>query len=373
MSPIRILHIVTTMDYGGVETLLMSIYRKIDREKVQFDFLCHNRIKSKFSEEIYSLGGKMFMVHGPRHGGVINYTKELRNFFLRHPEYRIIHAHMSYDSALSLYEARKAYIPIRIVHSHTAGVKTNLLHNVYVAFSKSICRKELTHAFACSEDAGKDLYGKRIFFRIITNGINVDDFSYDESKRNRCRKELDIKEDTILVGHVGRFDSSKNHEFLIHVFKALHQEQRNSKLLLVGDGEKKSEIQDLVNSKGLKDFVIFAGQHRNLTPYYCAMDAFVFPSIFEGLGIVTVEAQATGLPVVASFKVPKEAKITDKMVFLSLNQSYETWANTILETVGKSKYERAHYSKIVSDSPYNIRNTTKFLSDFYLQNWGSEV
>lgn len=369
MKRIRILHVVSTMDYGGVEALLMSIYRNIDRSKIQFDFLCHNRIEAKFTEEIISLGGHMYMVHGPRHGGVINYIKELHAFFLEHPEYRIVHAHMNRDNAFSLLEAKLAGVPVRIAHSHVAGVKSRLGYRVYEFIAKAFCRKELTHAFACSEDAGKDLFGKHIPFQVITNGIDVERFAFNYTKRRECRAELGVDENTCLIGHVGRFDTPKNHVFLIKAFEEVHKKRHNSMLLLIGDGENMEMIRNMLREKELDDAVIFAGQHQDVSPYYCAMDVFAFPSLFEGLGIVTVEAQASGLPVVASDTVPREAKITDRMTFMSLKELPEHWASIILSSADCSMQDRSKYAAVVSESRYNIRNTIDFLQYFYLNNW----
>ena len=370
-DPIRILHVVSTMDYGGVETLLMSIYRNIDRSKIQFDFLCHNRIEAKFTDEILSLGGRMYMVHGPRHGGVANYLKELRAFFSEHPEYKIVHTHMNRDNVFALSQAKRVGIPVRICHSHVAGAKGGLAYRTYQAVAKAICRKMLTHAFACSDDAGKDLFGEHIPFRIVANGINVDRFAFDKTKRDNCRAELQVEDETLLLGHVGRFDDAKNHIFLIPVFEELHRRVPNAKLLLLGDGERMDSIRTLVQEKGLENAVLFAGQHKDVSPYYCAMDVFAFPSLFEGLGIVAIEAQCAGLPVVASDGVPKEASIGDRMTFHSLAESYEKWADAILSAAKNNVENRESYAAVVAESPYNIQRTIDFLQDFYLTHWSN--
>lgn len=369
MKPIRILHIVSTMDYGGVETLLMSIYRILDRNKIQFDFLCHNRIEAAFTEEILSMGGRMFMVHGPRHGGIFNYLKELKTFFRSHPEYSVIHAHMNRDNAFSLIQAKRAGIPIRISHSHVAGKKASWLYHIYDTAAKLICRKTMTHGFACSKDAGLDQFGKHIPFVIITNGIDVNRFIFNESERIFCRTELGVPDACCLIGHVGRFDASKNHIFLIQVFEELYRKYPDIRLLLIGDGDNIGRIREMVQVKGLENGVFFAGQHRELEQYYSAMDVFVFPSLFEGFGIAAVEAQSCGLPVVASDTVPKEANITGRMRFLSLDAPIATWAEQILQEAVASTCDRSQYSKIVLNSNYNIQKTADFLTDFYLKNW----
>lgn len=369
MEPIRILHIVSTMDFGGVETLLMSIYRCIDREKIQFDFLCHNRIESEFKEEILSLGGKMYMIKGPRHIGPLKYYNQLRSFFNQHSEYSIIHAHMNRDSAIALLAAENAGIPVRVAHSHVAGRKGSIAYHAYEIVAKQLCRKYLTKAFACSKTAGRDLFGDRINFDIVHNGICVNKFEFDDSKRNRYRDKIGIEEGTLLIGHVGRFSSEKNHRFLIECFKTVNKQLPNSKLLLVGDGELKTEIESLVKRDKIDDKVIFVGSQRDVCPYYCAMDIFVFPSLYEGLGIVAVEAQACGLPVIASEGVPIDSKVIDSMKFISLDKSCDIWATKIINTEKCSNGERKMCSKRVAHSLYNIIKTKDYLQTFYINSF----
>lgn len=366
-EPERILHVVTTMDFGGVETLLMSIYRSIDRSRIQFDFLCHNRIEAKFTDEILRLGGRMYCLHGPRHGGIRNYLKEIKAFFAAHPEYSIVHAHMDRDSAFVLRGAKRAGVPTRIAHSHISGYQASFLYEIYQMIAKRICRMSLTDAFACSKEAGEELFGRRLPFHIVTNGIKVERFAFREETRERCRALLGIDEGTLLIGHVGRFDRQKNQEYLISVFEKIHAARQNTKLLLVGGGEKEALIRALAKKKRLDDAVLFAGQCQDVGAYYCAMDVFAFPSLFEGLGIVAVEAQTSGLPVAASEAVPKDAKITDRMVFLPLEGAQEQWAETILRLGEDVRGERETYAALVAQSPYNIENTVQFLQSFYLK------
>lgn len=369
MEPIRVLHIVSTMDFGGVETLLMSIYRNLDREKIQFDFLCHNRTESKFKEEILSLGGKMYMVNGPRHVGPLKYINELQLFFDKHTEYLIIHTHMNRDSAVALWVAKKAGIPIRIAHSHVAGRKGSIVYHIYETIAKQICRNCITTAFACSIPAGVDLFGKKIKFEVVPNGICAKRFEYDDSKRNSCRDRLGIGNKTLLIGHVGRFTEEKNHKFLIECFQIVNKQVPDSKLVLIGDGELKGDIETLVCKRKIDDKVIFAGTQRDVSPYYCAMDVFVFPSLYEGLGIVAIEAQASGLPVIASGGVPVDAKVIDSMEFISLEESCDVWAMKIIETKNNNSNDRKEYSKCVANSSYNIINTTEYLQKFYTDSY----
>lgn len=365
MQPIRILHVVGTMDFGGVETLLMTIYRKIDRTKIQFDFLCHNTVDCKFSDEIASLGGKMFMVKGPRHGGMLKYQKALLEFFKSHPQYQIVHCHKSDLNGLILRQAKKAGVKHRISHSHIADCTHPFPMNLVVKYSRSQNLKAMTGCFACSVDAGRYLFGNQKF-TVLPNAIDVDRFTFDSEKRKQCRKELGISDDIRLIGHVGRFAEQKNHSFLVDVFAQYNKIVPNSRLLLLGGGDLEEPIRKKVRDLSLESVVIFGGLHSDLSGYYCAMDAFLFPSNFEGLGIVAVEAQCAGLPVLASENVPKEAKVIDSMQFMSLQISALDWAkkiNTMLQTELDRKAQKVQIEK----SMFNIGTMAAFLQKYYLE------
>ena len=366
MNPLRVLHVVTTMDFGGVETLLMTIYRNIDREKLQFDFLCHNRTESAFSEEIYSLGGKMYKVDGPSHGGFRKYIHSLNSFFKEHPEYQIIHCHNSSDNGIPLWRARKAGVKHRISHSHIAEVKRKFPYWIYSAMVKRLGNRNLTARFACSKEAGIDLFSKEKEFQILHNAINVSRFSYDPEKRTQLRMGLGLGEDTLLFGHVGRFMEQKNHLFLLSAFAEIVQIRPSAKLMLIGGGKLEKEIRAKADELNIRDHIIFAGQHSDLGGYYSAMDLFLFPSLYEGLGIVAVEAQCSGLPVIASDMVPAEAKVTDRMQFISLKESPVEWAKKCILAAEACRDGREACYDIVAKSHYNISTVADFLQNYYL-------
>ena len=367
MEPLRILHVVGTMDFGGVETLLMTIFRQIDREKLQFDFLCHNSTDCKFSEEIKALGGKMYMVHGPRHVGLRGYEKELFRFFQEHPEYKIIHCHKSDNNGLILKQAKRAGVPHRISHCHIADCTYAFPMSVLIAYSRFLNKRCLTERFACSKDAGDYLFGKKATYTILPNALSVQRFAFDAQRRQACRKELGVSESEVLIGHVGRFAEQKNHRFLLHAFAGYHQKNPDSKLLLLGGGDLERDIRALTAALKLKDAVIFGGLHKDLGGFYSAMDLFLFPSLFEGLCIVAVEAQCSGLPVIASENVPKEAKVTDRMQFLPLDAPLETWVNAIDNALITPAPDRTVYAGVVAESMFNIETMAAFLQDYYLK------
>ncbi len=364
----RILHVVTTMGYGGVETLLMSIYRNIDREKVQFDFLCHNTCDNYFSKEIGELGGKMYAIPYASRVGYFGYLKELYNFFKAHPEYTIVHSHFNSENGNVLSMAKKAGVPIRISHSHTVNGKGDKLNRrVYHYFIRQKIKKSATHFFACSKDACKYLYRNKKNGEdciIFNNSISTKRFTFSQSARDEIRKKYNL-ENKFVLGHVGRFGYEKNQIFCIKLFEEYLREDSNAILLLLGEGGDKPKLEEYVKSKKLDDKILFLGSQSNIPSFLSAMDAFLFPSIYEGLGIVAIEAQANGLPVLASNTIPKETDITDLISHYPLD-SYAPWLEAIRKVKAKSGIDRVNYAEKVKEQNYDIEDTSKWLENFYL-------
>lgn len=367
MEPIRILHVVTTMDYGGVETLLMSVYRAIDRTRVQFDFLCHNRLDGKFSDEIQALGGKLFCIPGPRHTGALRYQSNVLRFFRAHPEYQIVHSHIDMRNGIILRAAKKAGVKCRISHSHKAGAQYSLFNALYWRLSQKLDRRSATARFACSEDAKRFLYGTRDDVILVKNAIDPKAFAFSEAKRAEARKELRLQPDDFVVGMVGRLSREKNHTFGISVFREIAKQKPQARLVLIGGGRLEASLRRQAASYGLADKVIFTGQFSEMGKYYAAMDVFLFPSLFEGLGIVAVEAQCSGLLVIASDRVPKEAKITERMHFHSLDAPVEDWASACLQTYDRMEAQQA--KEAIRKAGYGIETVTEWLQSYYLSQW----
>ncbi|MFA6808436.1 MAG: glycosyltransferase, partial [Eubacteriales bacterium] len=252
---IRVLHIVKSMDMGGLETFIMNIYRKIDRDKVQFDFLMHTDKECVFSKEIRSLGGNLFNVP-ERNRGVLNNKKALNSFFKEHPEYSIVHQHLNSLSYIEpLKAAKRNNVRVRIIHGHSTKEGGSKIHNLLHCWNKLFIKRYITDYFACSDLSAKWLFSKKIYrsgaYQIINNGIDTDLFGFKYEVRNRMRKELNIV-DKFVVGLVGRFSYPKNHEFLIDIFESIHKKNNSSVLLLVGDGEMRSSIEYKLKEKGLE-------------------------------------------------------------------------------------------------------------------------
>ena len=310
-QPIIVAQVMGKWLGNGVETVIMNYYRHLDHSKVQFDFICDEDSTRIPYDEIKKLGGRVFLV--PKYQNLPKYLKTLEKLF-KESQYCIVHSNLSTLSVFPLSVAKKVGVPIRIAHSHSTSNpkewKRNLIKNILRPFSK----RYATDYFACSEVAGRYLFGNKAFDRgevkIIHNAIDIDKFKFDEVARKKLRKEFGIKDSTIVIGHVGRFVQQKNHTFLVDVFKEYHKKNPDSKLLLVGSGPLEDKIKKKVEKLGLKDSVLFLGQRDDINKLYSAMDVFCLPSLYEGLPVVGVEAQAAGLPCVFSDKITNDTVIT---------------------------------------------------------------
>jgi glycosyltransferase involved in cell wall biosynthesis len=365
----RILHVLGGLNRGGAETMVMNLYRFIDKSKIQFDFIVHTTDKCDYDDEIHELGGKIY--HIPRYTGKNHYLykKVWRNFFQKHPEYQIIHGHMRSTASIYLRIA-KQYGLTTIAHSHSTSSGTG-----FSAIVKNLLQYPIRYIadylFACSYNAGMWLFGKKACqkdnFFIVNNAIDTKKFIYDKNKREKKRKEFRI-EDKFVVGHVGRFHTSKNHQFIVDIFKEVHDRNSNTVLVLVGDGELRQSIENKVQELGLENSVIFTGVRSDIPEIFQAFDVFVLPSLYEGLGMVAIEAQATGLPCIVADTIPKEAFVTDLIHVLSLKESKNHWVNKILELAESSNKKRINTYEQIKLRGYDIKETSEWLEKFYLIN-----
>lgn len=368
-EPIRVLHVVTLMERCGLESRIMDIYRNINRSKIQFDFLTHRLKKGDYDDEILSLGGRVYYMSGIKPWRLLNYICELNNFFHEHREYKIVHVHLNSYSAWTLLAAQKAGIPIRIAHSRNSGMDYNW-KTIFKVMSKLLINGPVTHKFACSRQAGEWLFGKKGImppnvFMVIPNGFELSKFSFSLEKRIKMRQLLGLKNDFAIV-HVGRLSHQKNHEFLIKIFYELCRNCQNSMLFLLGEGELRGEIEKQVVDVGLKEKVVFLGNHPNVGDFLQAMDAMIFPSFYEGFPTTVMESQCNGLPTLASDTLVKEVQITECIEFMSIKKdSPKEWAGRIC-TMYKS-IERKDRTNQIRQAGYDIKNTYKLLSNFYLK------
>ena len=269
---------------GGVESVVMNYYKNIDRNRIQFHFLCDEDSTDIPYEEIEKLGGKVIVI--PPYQKLFEYQKELYRIF-KENNYKIVHSHINALSVFALRIAKKAGVPIRIAHSHSTSNKKewkkNILKMILRPFSKLYANKY----FACTEYSGKWLFGKKVVERkelnVINNAIDLKKFEFNKNTREDLRKKLGIKEDVLVIGHVGRFMKQKNHEFLIDVFEKAIKQDDNIYLILVGQGPLEDKIKEMVKEKGIEDKILFLGQRNDVNKLYQAMDIFVLPSLYEGL------------------------------------------------------------------------------------------
>lgn len=363
-KPIRVAEVIGKYKGGGVESFTINYYKNVDRTKVQFDFIFDSDSKDIPIDEIEKLGGKVILI--PPYQHPFKYHKELKEV-LRTGNYKIVHSHINTLSVFSLYAAKKAGVPIRIAHSHATTNKKEFIRNLVKLLLRPFNKMLATNYACCSESAGRWMFGNKNYDEKkvvkINNAIEVDKFIYNKKIRDEYRKKLGIKENQIVIGHVGRMVKTKNHSFLINVFFKICS-NKDAILLLIGQGPLEVKLKQQVESLGIKDRVIFLGQKNDIYNWYQTFDAFVLPSLYEGFGMALLEAQVSNLPCIASLDVPNESKLIDDFKFLSLNDSYETWANSILKLVKNN--ERKSNKEIIVEKGYDISNENKKLTDYYI-------
>ncbi len=360
---IRVLHVVGAMSQGGTENFIMNIYRNIDRDKIQFDFLVNR--DGVFDNEIKKLGGKIYKIPALQKVGQIKYTKNLDTFFSEHVQtYKIVHSHINQVSGLILERANKAGIPIRIAHIHNNKYGKNIFVNLYKKYLGTKIKKNANYKFACSREAGEFLFGKDSDFKVINNSIEMKKYIYDKNVRNSKRNDLKIDENCFLIGSVGRLVYQKNPIFLLKVFYEFNKLENNSKLLLIGKGPLKEKITSFISENGLENKVILLEDRNDVNELMQAMDYFVLPSRYEGLGIVLIEAQSAGLKCITSKNVvSKEAKITDLLDFYSLKNKPAQWARFIYDN---KNYTRKNMYEEVMQSGFDIKSNIRKIEEFYI-------
>lgn len=358
--PIRILHIVTYMGRGGLETMLMNYYRNIDRSKLQFDFLVHRDFEADFDAEILSLGGKIYRLP-PLNPFSPTYLNALDHFFATHTEYKIVHCHLDCMAGIPLRAAKKHNVPLRIAHSHSSSQTKDLKYSVKLYFKRNI-RKFATDLLACSEEAGKWMFGTDDFL-VLNNAIHAASYSYDPQIRTEVRQELGIAAGAFVIGHVGRFAPPKNHSFLVDIFSEAAKRNDSTIGLLIGEGELRPAMEEKVKALGIGDRVIFTGMRSDVSRLLQAMDIFVFPSIYEGLPVSLVEAQAAGLPCLISDKVPIECKKTDLVSQIPLTLGAAGWAEAALKAAVQP---RENTLKQIQAAGFDVEENAGWLTNFYL-------
>lgn len=363
---IRVLHIVTYMGRGGLETMLMNYYRHMDREKVQFDFLVHRDFETDYDAEIKVLGGKIY--HISRLIPWSNsYKKKLKSFFMEHPEYKIVHVHQDCLSSVALKCAKECGIPVRVAHSHSSSAEKNLKYFIKLYYMKQI-PQYATEMFACGKLAGDWMFSGNDY-QIICNAIDIRKYRYSEEDNLKIRTKLKL-EDKIVIGHVGNFTFAKNHEFLLKVFKEIEKREPMARLLLIGGGENSRKIKKKAEELLIEDKVLFMGVRTDVDKLMQCMNVFVFPSVYEGLPVAMIEAQTAGLPCVISDHVSNECIVTENLVTtMKLSDTIGQWADHVLL---RAKQARADTSNEIRKAGYDIHTAAKGLENYYLQKYGEK-
>lgn len=362
----RVLQVIGSMDCGGAETFIMNLYRQIDKSEVQFDFVVHTSSDMYYQDEIYALGGKIY--RAPRFTG-INYRAYKawwRAFFSKHPEYQVVHGHIGSSASIYLGIARK-FGRYTIAHSHATHRRGISLERLEFALLTHSTRHIANYFMACSRQAGIDRYGQRVVnsnhFKVIKNGIDSRRYAFNSHIRQEVRAAQQITDDVLVIGHVGRFAPEKNHKKVLSVFKVFHQMYPNSVLWLFGTGPLEEKVKFEANDLGLHDAVYFKGLTSEVNRQMQAMDAFLFPSFYEGLGIALVEAQAAGLGCVVSNTIQDEADIKAQLIEkLDLNASDNTWSQALERAVCIPRKDTSH---AVIAAGFDIATVARDLKDFY--------
>lgn len=362
-KPIRVLHVFGYFDRGGAESMVMNLYRSIDKNKIQFGFVVHGEKVGAFEEEARQMGADIFRV--PDYTGInhLAYIKAWKKILKNNQNYSVVHGHVRSTANIYLKLANEAGFKT-IAHSHNTSSGKGISASIKNIFQHDI-RNQADQFIGCSIQAGEWLFGEKVCssddFHVLNNAIDSRTFVYDENVRKEKRKELN-SENKVVIGHVGRFHEQKNHDFLIDIFSEILKIEKNAELLLVGEGKSKSEIKNKVTNLGIQDHVRFLGLRSDVNELLQAFDIFLFPSLFEGLPVTLVETQAAALPAVISDTITSDIVITEYIFKVSLEAEPRTWAKIVVE---KSKeLKRQDTSEEIKKAHYDIEVTSKWYTAF---------
>lgn len=366
--PLRVLHVIGKMDCGGAETLLMNLYRHIDREKIQFDFMVHVNEEGFYDKEIESLGGEIYHAPAFKIYNYIKYSSFWNEFFKENHEHRIVHGHIGSCAAIYLSIANK-YNRYTIAHSHATKNQDIGARGIAFEIFSYPTRYIADYFMACSKQAGIDRYGNKVtsskYFMVLKNAIDACKYQYNPITRLEIRRKMEVDKSQLIIGHVGRFSPEKNHHFILKVFEEILKEKKDSQLWLFGKGPTYSQIVKAAQNKGIYHAIRFMGVSEKIHEYLQGVDIFLFPSIYEGLGIAVIEAQAAGLPCFVSEAIVPEADIHAGLINrISLNNSVEDWSNKIVNT---KLNERKNTFENVLNEKYDLHGVVEELMLFYLQ------
>ena len=368
---VKVLVFGMTENPGGVESVIINYYRNIDRTKVQFDFLCNSYEKVAFEDELLKLGGKC--IHFPaRSQNFREYKQKLNGFFKEHAkEYVAIWVNVcSLANIDYLILAKKYGIKNRIIHSHNSQNMDSALRGLLHKFNKRRIDKYATDFFSCSDDATKWFYKTSLQDKVllINNAIDVSHMKYNPTKREAIRMENGLT-DAYVIGNVGRLHFQKNQTFMLDIMKEFTKKHKDAVLVLVGQGEDKEALVKKAKSLEIEDNIRFVGVQKDIVGWLSAFDVFLFPSLFEGLSIAALEAQANGIPTLASKDViPKEVRLNDNFTFYSLDEGAIKWSDK-LEYI-KDNVSREKFETIIDkfrNNGFDIKEEAQKLQDYFVK------
>lgn len=360
MKKVKVLHLELDSHLGGIESFLFNLYNQIDRDTVQFDFVTRSD-NPAMALELENLGAKIYKV--PSYRKPMEYMRTLNSIIDQ--GYDVVHIHKNSAAVILPFLVAHRHPSVRVfAHSHNtspsiAGI-TQLLH----ILNRNILWKYSDEHFACSQIAGEWLYGVNRDFIVLKNGIDTNNYKYDPQRRLTKRKELGISENKFVIGNVGRFTDQKNQRRLVQIFEEFLQKHNDSMLLLVGDGEQKGTVENYCKKRNLTEHVMFLGIRKDIADLMMAMDAFIMPSIYEGLPIVAIEAQSAGLPLYLSNTISGETDITNNVKWFSLEDDNKTIAEIIHAEQIKAQDRIERNNKVVA-AGFDMDETAKYLSRKY--------
>lgn len=365
---VRILQYLGGIGPGGTQSFLMELYRQVDKNKIQFDFIIFpNQRNFPYYSIIKKMGGRIY--ESPRYNvkNHIFFCKWWDNFFKEHQEFHVLHSHIRGSASIIIPIAKKHGL-ITIAHSHSTSNGKGIAAIVRNFMQRPI-RKQADYLFACSDKAGVWLYGKKATlqsnYKMIPNGIDIKRFVFDERKREEIRKELGIRQNEFVIGHLGRFSEPKNHKFLIDLFTKYQEINPYSRLLMVGDGNLYETVKVRCEELGINDKVIMPGNRYEAEKFYQAMDVFVFPSLWEGLPVSVVEAQANGLTCLLSENITRDVKLTDLVSYLPLSDENQ-WIHALETVQEKSSRELSEKNKAKLKT-FDSATVAAKLQKFYIE------
>lgn len=359
----RVLCIMGKIGSGGVESIVFSYYSALDKSKFQYDIVYENDSISTVPEELLSMGARAFAISPMSHP--FSYISDLRKI-MKNGDYKIVHCNNSTLSLFPLIAAKMSGIKIRIIHNHSTSSKLEKKRDLAKRVLRKIAPVFANKYCACSEKSGRWMYGDKAFekgrVKLLRNAVDFDKYVYSESDAEQIKKEFNIENSTV-IGHIGRFVTTKNHRFLIDVFDNYIKINNNSVLLLVGEGPLEADVKEYVKEKGLSAKVIFAGVRNDAYKFYSAFDILLLPSLYEGLPVVSVEASSAGLAQILSDNITRECRLNDGIKFLPID-SAELWASEIDKSLNNDRRKIAAQTR---ESRYDIKKCAKELEDYYTE------